>query len=303
MITKEGCTMAKIIDGKAIANEIKQEIKKDVAKLEQEYGKKPTLAVILVGNDGASEVYVRMKKKTSEELGINSLQITLDESTTQSELLKLIHELNSDTNVNGILVQLPLPSHIDENIIINAIDPIKDVDGFHPINLGKLVIGSDDSFVSCTPHGCQELIVRNVPDLKGKHLVIVGRSNIVGKPLANIMLQKNERANCIVTICHTATSDIGYYTRQADILVVAVGKANMITKNMVKPGAVVIDVGINRIDDLHNPGKTKLVGDVKFDEVCEIASAITPVPGGVGPMTIVMLMKNTVKAFRLQNKV
>ena len=295
--------MTKIIDGKAIANEIKQEIKKDVAKLEQEYGKKPTLAVILVGNDGASEVYVRMKKKTSEELGINSLQITLDESTTQSELLKLIHELNSDTNVNGILVQLPLPSHIDENIIINAIDPIKDVDGFHPINLGKLVIGSDDSFVACTPYGCQELIVRNVPDLKGKHLVIVGRSNIVGKPLANIMLQKNERANCIVTICHTATSDIGYYTRQADILVVAVGKANMITKNMVKPGAVVIDVGINRIDDLHNSGKIKLVGDVKFDEVSEIASAITPVPGGVGPMTIVMLMKNTVKAFRLQNKV
>jgi len=303
MITKEGYAMAKIIDGKAIANEIKQEIKKDVAKLEQEYGKKPTLAVILVGNDGASEVYVRMKKKTSEELGINSLQITLDENTTQSELLKLIHELNSDTNVNGILVQLPLPSHIDENIIINAIDPIKDVDGFHPINLGKLVIGSDESFVACTPYGCQELIVRNVPDLKGKHLVIVGRSNIVGKPLANIMLQKNERANCIVTICHTATSDIGYYTRQADILVVAVGKANMITKNMVKPGAVVIDVGINRIDDPHNQGKTKLVGDVKFDEVCEIASAITPVPGGVGPMTIVMLMKNTVKAFRLQNKV
>lgn len=302
MITKEGYAMAKIIDGKAIANEIKQEIKKDVAKLEQEYGKKPTLAVILVGNDGASEVYVRMKKKTSEELGINSLQITLDENTTQSELLKLIHELNNDTNVNGILVQLPLPSHIDENIIINAIDPIKDVDGFHPINLGKLVIGSDESFVSCTPYGCQELIVRNVPDLKGKHLVIVGRSNIVGKPLANIMLQKNERANCIVTICHTATSDIGYYTRQADILVVAVGKANMITKNMVKPGAVVIDVGINRIDDPHNQGKTKLVGDVKFDEVCEIASAITPVPGGVGPMTIVMLMKNTVKAFRLQNK-
>jgi methylenetetrahydrofolate dehydrogenase (NADP+)/methenyltetrahydrofolate cyclohydrolase len=303
MIRKEGYTMAKIIDGKAIANEIKQEIKKDVAKLEQEYGKKPTLAVILVGNDSASEVYVRMKKKASEELGINSLQITLDENTTQSELLKLIHELNSDTNVNGILVQLPLPSHIDENIIINAIDPIKDVDGFHPINLGKLVIGSDDSFVSCTPYGCQELIVRNVPDLKGKHLVIVGRSNIVGKPLANIMLQKNERANCIVTICHTATSDIGYYTRQADILVVAVGKANMITKNMVKPGAVVIDVGINRIDDPRNPGKTKLVGDVKFDEVSEIASAITPVPGGVGPMTIVMLMKNTVKAFRLQNKI
>ena len=294
--------MAIIIDGKAIANEIKEELKKEIINLQQQYGKKPTLAVILVGNNPASEVYVRMKKKTSEEVGINSMQILLDEETSQQELLKLINQLNSDNNVNGILVQLPLPSHFNENEIINAIDPVKDVDGFHPVNMGKLVIGQD-SFIPCTPYGCQELIVRTMPDIKGKHVVIVGRSNIVGKPLASLMIQKNNRANCIVTVCHTATKDIGYYTKQADILVVAVGRANMITKDMVKDGAVVIDVGINRIDDPGNPGKTKLVGDVKFDEVSKVAYAITPVPGGVGPMTIAMLLKNTVKAFKLQNSI
>jgi len=295
--------MAIIIDGKAIANEIKEELKKEIINLQQQYGKKPALAVILVGNNPASEVYVRMKKKTSEEVGINSMQILLDENTSQQELLTLINQLNRDNNVNGILVQLPLPSHLNENEIINAIDPVKDVDGFHPVNMGKLVIGQQDCFVSCTPYGCQELIVRTMPDIKGKHVVIVGRSNIVGKPLASLMIQKNNRANCIVTVCHTATKDIGYYTKQADILVVAVGKANMITKDMVKNGAVVIDVGINRIDDPENPGKTKLVGDVKFDEVSEVAYAITPVPGGVGPMTIAMLLKNTVKAFKLQNSI
>ena len=294
--------MAIIIDGKAIANEIKEELKKEIINLQQQYGKKPALAVILVGNNPASEVYVRMKKKTSEEVGINSMQILLDEETSQQELLKLINQLNSDNNVNGILVQLPLPSHLNENEIINAIDPVKDVDGFHPVNMGKLVIGQD-SFIPCTPYGCQELIVRTMPDIKGKHVVIVGRSNIVGKPLASLMIQKNNRANCIVTVCHTATKDIGYYTKQADILVVAVGRANMITKDMVKDGAVVIDVGINRIDDPENPGKTKLVGDVKFDEVSKVAYAITPVPGGVGPMTIAMLLKNTVKAFKLQNSI
>ena len=295
--------MAIIIDGKAIASEIKEELKKEIINLQQQYGKKPALAVILVGNNPASEVYVRMKKKTSEEVGINSMQILLDENTSQQELLTLINQLNRDNNVNGILVQLPLPSHLNENEIINAIDPVKDVDGFHPVNMGKLVIGQQDCFVSCTPYGCQELIVRTMPDIKGKHVVIVGRSNIVGKPLASLMIQKNNRANCIVTVCHTATKDIGYYTKQADILVVAVGKANMITKDMVKDGAVVIDVGINRIDDPENPGKTKLVGDVKFDEVSEVAYAITPVPGGVGPMTIAMLLKNTVKAFKLQNSI
>ncbi len=293
--------MAIIIDGKAIANEIKEEIKTEVLKLENQYGKKPTLAVILVGKNPASEVYVRMKKKTSEEVGINSLQILMDENTTQQELLTLINQLNNDNNVNGILVQLPLPSHINENEVINTIDPRKDVDGFHPVNMGKLVIGEQDCFIPCTPYGCQELIIRTIPEIKGKHVVVVGRSNIVGKPLANLMMQKNSRANCIVTVCHTATNDIGNYTKQADILVVAVGRANMITKDMVKKGATVIDVGINRIDDPENPGKTKLVGDVKFDEVSEIAYAITPVPGGVGPMTIAMLLKNTVTAFKLQN--
>lgn len=295
--------MAIIIDGKAIANEIKEEIKTEVLKLENQYGKKPTLAVILVGKNPASEVYVRMKKRTSEEVGINSLQILLDENTTQLELLTLINQLNNDNNVNGILVQLPLPSHINENEVINTIDPKKDVDGFHPVNMGKLVIGEQDCFIPCTPYGCQELIIRTVPDIKGKHVVVVGRSNIVGKPLANLMMQKNSRANCIVTVCHTATNDIGNYTKQADILVVAVGRANMITKDMVKKGAVVIDVGINRIDDPDNPGKTKLVGDVKFDEVSDVAYAITPVPGGVGPMTIAMLLKNTVKALKLQNNI
>ncbi len=293
--------MAIIIDGKAIASEIKEEIKKEVLLIEKQYGRKPTLAVILVGNNPASEVYVRMKKKTSEEAGINSMQILLDENTTQQELLTLINQLNADNSVNGILVQLPLPSHINENDIITAIDPVKDVDGFHPVNMGKLVIGQQDCFIPCTPYGCQELIIRTMPDIKGKHLVVVGRSNIVGKPLANLMIQKNNMANCIVTVCHTATKDIGYYTTQADILVVAVGRANMITKDMVKKGAVVIDVGINRIQDPANPDKTKLVGDVKFDEVSEVAYAITPVPGGVGPMTIAMLLKNTVKAFKLQN--
>ena len=293
--------MAIIIDGKAIASEIKEEIKKEVLLIEKQYSRKPTLAVILVGNNPASEVYVRMKKKTSEEAGINSMQILLDENTTQQELLTLINQLNADNSVNGILVQLPLPSHINENDIITAIDPVKDVDGFHPVNMGKLVIGQQDCFIPCTPYGCQELIIRTMPDIKGKHLVVVGRSNIVGKPLANLMIQKNNMANCIVTVCHTATKDIGYYTTQADILVVAVGRANMITKDMVKKGAVVIDVGINRIQDPANPDKTKLVGDVKFDEVSEVAYAITPVPGGVGPMTIAMLLKNTVKAFKLQN--
>jgi len=293
--------MAIIIDGKAIASEIREELKKEVIHLQQQYGKKPALAVILVGNDPASEVYVKMKKKTSEEVGINSMQILLDEHTSQQELLTLINQLNTDSNINGILVQLPLPSHINEDEIISAIDPVKDVDGFHPVNIGKLVIGQDDCFIPCTPWGCQELIVRTMPDIKGKHVVIVGRSNIVGKPLANLMIQKNNRANCIVTVCHTATKDIAYYTKQADILVVAVGRANMVTRDMVKNGAVVIDVGINRIDDPENPGKTKLVGDVKFDEVYEVAYAITPVPGGVGPMTIAMLLKNTVKAFKLQN--
>lgn len=295
--------MAIIIDGKAVAQEIKDELKKEIIEIDKKFGKKPGLAVILAGNNPASEVYVKMKKKSSEEIGINSLHIHMEANATQQELLSLIKQLNNDDNVHGILVQLPLPSHIIEYDIINAIDPMKDVDGFHPVNMGKLVIGELDCFVPCTPCGCQELIIRTLGNIKGKHVVVVGRSNIVGKPLANLMMQKNNRANCTVTVCHTASSDIGYYTKQADILVAAVGKPHIITKEMIKPDAVIIDVGINRIDDPDNPGRTRLVGDVKYDEVLEKAYAITPVPGGVGPMTIAMLLRNTVKAFNMQHKI
>ncbi len=214
----------------------------------------------------------------------------------------LVEKLNNDPDVNGILVQLPLPAGYDEKAVINAINPEKDVDGFHPVNIGKMVIGDQDCFLSCTPYGCQELIRRTVPDLKGKHLVIVGRSNIVGKPLANMMVQKNEAANCVVTVCHSAADGLSQYTKQADILVAAAGRPSLITKEMVKPGAVVIDVGTNRVDNPENPDKPKLVGDIDFDGVSEVASAVTPVPGGVGPMTITMLLKNTVRAFRMHNK-
>ncbi len=291
--------MAKIIDGKEIASEIKDELKLKVEKLKQEYGSVPGLAVVLVGDDPASAVYVRMKGKGCDEVGLRSFQYILPEETTEAELLELIEELNTQEEVDGILVQLPLPKHINETAVIYAINPDKDVDGFHPVNTGKMVIG-DEGLFACTPLGCQEMIYRNVKDLKGKHLVVVGRSNIVGKPVANLMLQKNDRANCVVTVCHTAAKDLSVYTREADILVVAAGRPNTVTADMVKDGVVVIDVGVNRIIDPKNPEKTRLVGDVSFEEVAEKASAITPVPGGVGPMTIAMLLKNTVQAFEMK---
>lgn len=293
--------MAEIIDGKKVSSEIRAEIKERVVNIKKIHGKVPGLAVVLVGDDAASAVYVRMKGKGCEEVGMNSFQHILPESSSQEELLSLIDRLNNDENVNGILVQLPLPKHIDEKAVINAIDPIKDVDGFHPVNVGKLV-ADDECFLPCTPHGCQILINRHVKDLKGKHLVVVGRSSIVGKPVANMMIQKNEMANCIVTICHTAAKDISVYTKQADILVVAAGKPLIVTGEMVKEGVVVIDVGVNRIADPSDPSKTRIVGDVDFDSVAPKASAITPVPGGVGPMTIAMLLSNTVKAFEMQNR-
>jgi len=258
--------------------------------------------VVIVGEDPASQVYVRMKGKGCEEVGMASFQHTLDAATTENELLELVETLNGKKEVNGILVQLPLPKHINEEKILNTIDPGKDVDGFHPVNVGKMVVGDESCFYPCTPYGCQILINRYMKDLKGKHLVIVGRSNIVGKPLANMMVQKNERANCVVTICHTAAPDISYFTKQGDVLVVAAGRPGVVTADMVKPGAVVIDVGVNRIQHPDDPAKTKLVGDVDFDGVSKVASAITPVPGGVGPMTITMLLQNTVKAFKIQNR-
>jgi methylenetetrahydrofolate dehydrogenase (NADP+)/methenyltetrahydrofolate cyclohydrolase len=278
---------AQIIDGKQISNEIKDELREKTALL-KEKGKEVTLAVILVGEDPASQVYVRNKKKACEYIGYRSLSYELPESTTQEELLKLIDELNNRADVDGILVQMPLPKHIDEKTVIDAISPSKDVDGFHPMNVGALCIG-EKGFVSCTPAGVIQLLKRGCGgtiDISGKECVIVGRSNIVGKPMALLML----RENATVTIAHSRTKNLEEVCKRADILIAAVGKAGMITKDHVKEGAVVIDVGINRNED------GKLCGDVKYDEVSEIAGAITPVPGGVGPMTIAMLMNNCYEA-------
>lgn len=273
-----------VLDGKKTAQIIKEELKDEVKKL-IEKGIVPTLAVVLVGEDPASQVYVKNKKKACEYIGIKSISYTLSHETTEDELLSLVNELNGRSDVHGILVQLPLPKQIDEEKILLAIDPKKDVDGFHPINVGNLSIGSD-GFISCTPAGIIEILKRyNIP-MEGKKCVIVGRSNIVGKPIALLML----RENATVTICHSRTKNLAEECKQADILIAAIGKANFVKKEFVKDGAVVVDVGINRLDD------GKLCGDVAYEECFEIASAITPVPGGVGPMTIAMLMKNCVQA-------
>jgi methylenetetrahydrofolate dehydrogenase (NADP+)/methenyltetrahydrofolate cyclohydrolase len=284
-----------IIDGKKISQEIKDEVKASVVKMKSERGFVPGLVVILVGENPASQSYVKSKGKACEELGIYSVTERVSVTISESDLLAMVEKYNNDKNIHGILVQLPLPKHIDEQKVIEAISPAKDVDGFHPVSIGKMVIGID-TFYSATPYGIVELMKRYSINPSGKHVVVVGRSNIVGKPIANMLLQKKEWANAIVTIAHTGTKDISYYTKQADILIAAIGKPNAITKEMVKPGAVVIDVGINRIDDATMKTGTRLVGDVDFENVKEIASAITPVPGGVGPMTIAMLMMNTLKA-------
>ena len=278
--------MTKIIDGKAISMQIKEELKKEAASL-KEQGKSVTLAVIQVGDNPASCVYVRNKKKGCEYIGIGSLSYELKEETTQEELLSLIRELNAREDVNGILVQLPLPAHIDEDTVIREIDPKKDVDGFHPQSVGALCIGQP-GFVSCTPAGIIELLKRSGVSLEGKECVILGRSNIVGKPMALLML----RENATVTIAHSRTKNLAEVTKRADILIVAIGKPKMITREYVKEGAVVIDVGINR--DQNN----KLCGDVDFDDVAPVCSAITPVPGGVGPMTIAMLLNNCMESVR-----
>lgn len=291
--------MTIIIDGKKVGEEIKENLSRQVQEIQKKYGEVPGLAVILVGSDPASAVYVRMKGKGCADVGIQSFQYILPEKTTEADLLELITTLNHDNRVSGILVQLPLPEHISEHAIINAIDPLKDIDGFHPINTGKMVSGAP-CLLPCTPLGIQELIYRYAGNIRGKHLVVLGRSNIVGKPIANMMMQKNDRANCIVTICHTAAPDLSIYTKQADILVVAVGKPHTVTGEMVKEGCIVIDVGVNRVPDPNDSEKQCIVGDVDFASVAKKAYAITPVPGGVGPMTIAMLLSNTVKAFELQ---
>ena len=286
--------MAKIIGGKAIAQQMQEEMKTQVAELKLK-GIIPGLAAVLVGDDPASQTYVRSKERACEKIDIYSEVNRLPATTSEDDLLTLVEELNKNNKIHGILVQLPLPDHIDEGKVLLKIDPNKDVDGFHPVNVGKMVVGQP-VFLPCTPHGCKVLLERSGIETKGKHLVILGRSNIVGKPLANIMVQKKEGANCIVTVCHTAAKDLSYYTKQADILVAAAGRAKMVTADMVKDGVVVIDVGINRIDDPSSKSGKRLVGDVDFESVSEKASAITPVPGGVGPMTITMLMQNTIQS-------
>lgn len=286
---------ANIIDGKAIAAVIKAEVKRDAAVLKAERGIVPGLAFILVGEDSASQVYVRSKGKACEEMGFRSITERLPASISEQELLGIIAGFNADRSIHGVLVQLPLPKHINEPRIIESIDYRKDVDGFHPVNVGRLVIGLD-ALRPCTPAGIQELLLRSGNDPSGKHVVVAGRSNIVGKPIANILLQKKKGANAIVTIAHTGARDLTSYIRQADILIAAIGKPEAITGSMLKPGVVVIDVGINRIEDPTKPNGSRLVGDVDFASAKEVASAITPVPGGVGPMTIAMLMKNTLQA-------
>ena len=281
--------MAQIIDGKAVSAAVKQEVADEAAKLRDEKGLKVGLAVVIVGNDSASRVYVNNKKKACEAVGFQSFEYALDENTTQEQLLDLVNVLNRDDRVNGILVQLPLPKHIDEKAIINAISPEKDVDAFHPENVGKIMIG-EYSFLPCTPAGVMRLIESTGVDISGKKCVVVGRSNIVGKPQAMLLLQKNGT----VTICHSRTQNLKEECKAADILVVAIGKAKFVTGDMIKEGAVVIDVGMDRDEN------GKLCGDVDFESAEKVAGYITPVPGGVGPMTIAMLMKNTLTAAKQQ---
>jgi methylenetetrahydrofolate dehydrogenase (NADP+) / methenyltetrahydrofolate cyclohydrolase len=286
---------AELIDGNAIARSIRDEVALDVAKLVAR-GITPGLAVVLVGDDPASEVYVRNKGRACDEAGMHSVTINLPATTTQQELLAQVKRLNDDPAIHGILVQMPLPKHLDAEVVIRSILPAKDVDGFHPVNVGKNLIGDRDGFVPCTPAGVQEMLARSGTVTKGKECVIVGRSNIVGKPMMALMVQNGPNANATVTVCHSATRDLKEHTLRADILIVAAGKPKMVTGDMVREGAVVIDVGINRIVDPSTTSGFRLVGDVDFASARERASKITPVPGGVGPMTIAMLLKNTVRA-------
>lgn len=285
---------AKLIKGAEVAKEIREELRQQVAQMKEKYGVVPGLVTILVGENPASQSYVRAKQQTAHELGFYSVQEDRPADITEAELLALIDKYNKDPKIHGILVQLPLPKHIDETRVLYAIDPDKDVDAFHPVNVGKLMIGTAD-FLPCTPAGIQELLIRSGTKIEGAEVVVVGRSNIVGKPIANMLMQKGPGANATVTVVHTKTRDVAFHTRRADILIVAAGVPEYIKGDMVKEGAVVIDVGVNEVGRTPD-GKRKLVGDVAFNEVVDKVAAITPVPGGVGPMTITMLMKNTVKA-------
>ena len=282
---------AAIIDGKAVAADLREKLAVEVSEFIQETQVQPHLAAVLVGDDPASAVYVRNKQRACDKAGIRSTLHRLPAEITQDELLSLIHQLNSDSSVHGILVQLPLPDHIQEQVILDAVTPLKDVDCFHPENVGLMVQGRP-RFLPCTPHGVQQLLLTSGTQVAGSHAVVLGRSEIVGKPMAMMLVQRGGAADATVTICHSRTRDLADITRQADILIAAIGKPCFVTAHMIKPGAVVIDVGINRVDD-------KLVGDVDYKPVAEVASAITPVPGGVGPMTIAMLLQNTLTAAKI----
>ncbi len=288
--------MSIIIDGKKVSADINAANAASVERLRHDYGRVPGLAVILIGEDPASQVYVNRKDQKCRELGIHSEKYVLPKTATMDEVLSLIDRLNRDANIHGILVQSPPPKQIDEGKVVAAIVPEKDVDCFHPVNVGKMLLGRRDGFFPCTPYGVMLLLDAYNIDPAGKHAVIIGRSNIVGKPLTAMLMQKEKGANATVTCVHSGTPDIASYTRTADILIAAVGKPEFVTANMVKPGAVVIDVGINRIADAEKASGTRLVGDVNFKEVEPLAAAITPVPGGVGPMTIAVLMQNTIKS-------
>ncbi len=290
---------AQIISGKDIANEIRAELTTEVARLKDEASVTPGLATVLVGADPASQMYVGMKNKAAAAMGIHSRQITLPADTPEDELLGVVAGLNADADIHGILMQSPLPDHINEGRIVESIDPSKDVDGLHPLNVGRIATDSDDFFAPCTPAGVIEMLTRNGHDPAGKHVVVVGRSNLVGRPLSSLLMRKAPGGNATVTVCHSRTPDLGAMTRTADILVVAMGRPETITADMVASGAVVIDVGTNRVDDETREKGYRVCGDVLFDEVSEVAAAISPVPGGVGPMTITMLLSNTVKSARL----
>ena len=292
---------AELIDGRAIAKKVRADVAERAKKLIAR-GVTPGLAVVLVGDDPASAVYTTAKAKAAEEAGMYSLNVRLPADTSQVELLTRVDALNEDPRIHGILVQMPLPKQIDPDTVINHIRPDKDVDGFHPVNVGKLLIGERDGFIPCTPAGIQLMLKESGVKTPGKNCVVIGRSNIVGKPMAALMMQDNENANCTVTVCHRHTVDLKNHTLAADILIVAAGRPRMVTADMVKPGAVVIDVGTNRVPDSGSKSGTRLQGDVDFEAVRQVASKITPVPGGVGPMTIAMLMSNTVRAAEMSLK-
>jgi methylenetetrahydrofolate dehydrogenase (NADP+)/methenyltetrahydrofolate cyclohydrolase len=294
--------MAQILSGTTLSKTMRAEMANDVAQLKAKHNLTPGLAVVLVGDDPASLSYIKGKRKACSDIGLHSVEYNLTADQPEEDLLNLIQKLNNDPTIHGILVQLPLPKGFNEQKALNAISPEKDVDGLHPVNLGRLMRG-EEGFLPCTPHGVQHILKRGNFDTQGKHIVIVGRSTLVGRPLANILSQKGEDANATVTICHTGTKDLGHFTRQADILIVVTGYPNTVTADMVKEGTVVIDVGVNRIEDKSKKNGFRLIGDVDYEHVKEVASAITPVPGGVGPMTITMLLYNTIWSAKRTNNI